>query len=259
METINDNLYNYPKYYDLLFGSDWKAEYDFLLDVFDRFAKRPVRRLFEPACGTGRLLIKFAQAGYEVSGNDLNPKAIDYCNNRLQRGGFARSAVVGDMSDFKLKKKVDAAFNTINSFRHLQTEEQAHGHLQCIADALGKGGLYVLGFHLTPTEGDPIDEESWTARKGHLAVASRMWSINKDLKQRKETVNMALNIYTPKESFQLLDEIVFRMYTAAQFEDLLASIPDLELVETYDFAYDIDDPISIDSETEDVVYILRKK
>ena len=259
METINDNLYNYPKYYDLLFGSDWKAEYDFLLDVFEKHAKRPVRKLFEPACGTGRLLIKFAQAGYEVSGNDLNPLAVDYCNDRLERGGFDRSAMVGDMSDFKLKKKVDAAFNTINSFRHLQTEEQAHGHLQCIADALGKGGLYVLGFHLTPTAGDPVDEEAWTARKGHLAVASRMWSVEKDLKRRKETVNMTLDVFTPTNSFRLADVIVFRMYLKEQFEKLLESVPDFELVETYDFAYDIDDSIVIDDETEDVVYILRKK
>ncbi|MGD9127171.1 MAG: class I SAM-dependent methyltransferase [Planctomycetia bacterium] len=259
METINDNLYNYPKYYDLLFGSDWKAEYDFLEAVFEKHAKRPVKRLFEPACGTGRLLIKFAQAGYEVAGNDLNPKAIDYCNDRLQRAGFPRSAMVGDMSDFKLGEKVDAAFNTINSFRHLQTEEQAQGHLQCIADSLNSGGLYVLGFHLTPTEGDPVDEESWTARKGHLAVASRMWSIKKDMDARKETVNMMLDVFTPTKSFRLLDEIVFRIYLAEHTEELFATVPELELVETYDFAYDIDDPITIDNETEDVVYILRKK
>ena len=30
MDTIAGHLYDFPKYYDLAFGSDWKAEYRFL-------------------------------------------------------------------------------------------------------------------------------------------------------------------------------------------------------------------------------------
>ena len=142
MEVIEATLYDYPKYYDLLFGSDWKAEFDFLQACFEKHAGRTVRRLFEPACGTGRLLIKFAQAGYEVSGNDLNAKAI---------------------------------------------------------------------------------------------------------------------AYTPTRQFRLEDQFAFRTYTAAQFRRLLGDVPDLELAETYDFAYDIGQPVQIDAETLDVVYVLRKK
>lgn len=89
---VTASVYDYPKYYDLLFGSDWKAEYDFLLQCFEKHGTKQVRRVFEPACGTGRLLIKLAQAGYEVAGNDLNPKAIEFCNARLARNGFPRSA-----------------------------------------------------------------------------------------------------------------------------------------------------------------------
>src|SRR6187549_671346 len=55
MPALAKNLYDYPRYYDLVFGSDWKAEYDFLLEVFDKHAAGRVRRVFEPACGTGRL------------------------------------------------------------------------------------------------------------------------------------------------------------------------------------------------------------
>jgi len=78
MEVIHAHLYDYPKYYDLLFGSNWKAKFDFLESCFEKHARRCVRRLFEPACGTGRLLIKLSQAGYEVSGNDLTPHSVAY-------------------------------------------------------------------------------------------------------------------------------------------------------------------------------------
>jgi SAM-dependent methyltransferase len=108
------NLYDYPRYYDVIFGSDWKAEYDFLLACFNGLTRRTVKRVFEPACGTGRLLYRLAKAGYEVSGLDLNARAVHYCNRRLERHGFSPTAGVGDMSCFRLKRKVDAAFNMIN-------------------------------------------------------------------------------------------------------------------------------------------------
>ncbi len=151
-EIIHGKVYDYPTYYDIIFAADWRKEFAFLEACFDEYATGPVQRLFEPACGTGRLLIKLAQAGYDVSGNDLNPKAVEFCNRRLERRGFEPTAMVGDMADFRLPKKVDAAFNLINSFRHLPNEQSATAHLQCVARALRKGGLYLLGLHLTPTD-----------------------------------------------------------------------------------------------------------
>ncbi len=259
MEVIRGNVYDYPKYYDVLFGSDCQAEFDFVTACFARYARRPVRRLFEPACGTGRLLAKFAKAGYEASGIDLNRKAVEYCNARLVRHGFAPTAAVGDMSDFRLKCKVDAAFSTINSFRHLQSEEQAQGHLECVARALAKGGIYALGFHLTPRGESLCDEESWSSRRGHLSVLSRMWSMEVDRRRRQERVGFVLDVYTPTRQFRLKDEFLFRTYSVAQFRRLLERVPQLETVETYDFAYAMDQPIRVTDETEDVVYVLRKR
>ena len=258
METIRADIYDYPKYYDVLFNADWKAEFDFLLGCFAKHGKGAVHRLFEPACGTGRLLIKFAQAGYDVAGNDLNPKAIEYCNARLKRNGFAETAAVGDMCDFRLKKKVHAAFNTINSFRHLRTEKQAVDHLRCMAGALAKGGLYALGLHLTPLRAPLCEHEAWTAQRGYLCINSEMQSLEVDRRRRTERVRFTFDIYTPTRQFRLADEFTFRTYTAGQFQELLSKVPRFDLVETYDFAYDIDAPITIDGKTEDVVYVLRK-
>ena len=258
-DVVNANLYDFPKYYDLIFGSDWKAEFDFLLEAFEKHSGRYVERIFEPACGTGRLLIKLAQHGYEVAGNDLNPKAVDYCNDRLERHGFPRSATVGDMADFKVRKKFDAAFNMINSFRHLPDEKTAVSHLRCVANALSRGGLYLLGLHLTPTEGNAIENEAWSARRGNLAVNSYMWTKKRDSKNRIEHLGMTFDIYTPSRQFRIEDEMFYRMYTARQMRQLLKKVPELEVLETYDFGYDIDDPVPIEPDTEDVVFVLRKR
>ena len=258
-ETVRGNLYDYPKYYDLLFGSDCRAELRFLKGCFGKFARRPVQRLFEPACGTGRLLIHLAKAGYDVRGLDLNPHAVEFCNDRLERGGFGRPVVVGDMTDFRLRPRCDAAFNTINSFRHLGSDEQAEAHLRCMAEALNPGGLYILGLHLTPRTGPYTEEEEWTARKGHLSINSYMWTKRRDLRRRNEKLGLVFNIYTPTEEFRIEDEMDYRTYSAAQFADLLARVDRFEVAETFDFHYRLNRPITIDDQTEDVVFILRRK
>uniref|UniRef100_A0A7C2PAG6 Class I SAM-dependent methyltransferase n=1 Tax=Schlesneria paludicola TaxID=360056 RepID=A0A7C2PAG6_9PLAN len=258
METIAGHLYDFPKYYDLIFGSDWKAEYKLLTAVFERYAGRKVKRLFEPGCGTGRLLVKFGKAGYDVSGLDLNEKAVAFCNARFRRHGLKDAAFVGDMADFHLKKPVDACFNMINTFRHVPTEAAAKSHFRCIADGLAPGGLYVLGLHLTPETPQKCVEEKWSATRGSLTVNSRLWSIGIDLKKREERIGMTYDVYTPSKQFRIQDETLFRTYTAKQMQKLFEAAPDLELVDTYDFRYDLEWPIEINGNTEDVVYILRK-
>lgn len=259
MEILNANLYDFPRYYDLVFGSDWKAEFDFLTACFSEYATGTVRRVFEPACGTGRLMFRLAKSGYEVSGLDLNEKAVAYCNARLKRHGFAESAFVADMTDFRLGRKADVAFNMINSFRHLQTEKQAKDHLTCVANCLRRGGLYVLGLHLTPTTCGPSEEESWSAARGNLCVNTRLWTTERDLKKRRETFSMTFDVYTPTLSFRIENAISFRTHTAPQMARLIDSAGGFEIVATHDFAYDVNEPISVDSNTEDVVYILRKR
>jgi len=259
LETIHAHLYDFPQYYDLVFGSDWQAEFRFLRAALACYTKRKVRSIFEPACGTGRLLVRFAKHGLKSSGLDLNSKAIDYCNRRLQRAGYPATAFVGDMTDFRLKKPADAAFNMINSFRHLTSEELARDHLRCMAEAVAPGGLYFLGLHLTPTRGEPMEEETWAARRGNLAVISRLWTKRVDLRRRAETLGLWFDIYTPTRQFRIEDETAFRTYTAPQMADLIASVPKWEIAATHDFAYTIAKPIVVTASTQDVVYVLRRK
>lgn len=259
LETIKGSIYDYPVYYDLLFGSDWKAEFTFLEACFARYAGRDVTRVFEPACGTGRLLVRFAAAGYEIGGNDLNPRAIEYCNARLTRRGFSGGTVIGDMTDFRVRRKFHAAFNTINSFRHLGTESQAVAHLECMAGALATGGLYVLGLHLLPTVGEPVGEESWSARRGNLAVNTHMWTERIDRRGRMEHLGMTMDVYTPTRQFRIRDHMQYRTYTRKQFAALLAKVPDFETVAVHDFAYDMNRTVKITSATEDILCILRRR
>ncbi|OYW18190.1 MAG: hypothetical protein B7Z55_11090 [Planctomycetales bacterium 12-60-4] len=162
------------------------------------------------------------------------------------------------MSDFKLKRKVDACFNMINTFRHLPTEAAAESHFRCIAECLNKGGLYLLGLHLTPKTAQKCTEERWSASRGALTVNSCLWSIETNLQARNERIGMTYDVYTPTKQFRIQDETSFRTYSREQMQRLIDVTPQLELVDTYDFRYDVEWPIDIDDATEDVVYVLKK-
>ena len=257
-----ESIYDSPKYYDLLFGSDWQAEYDFLVGCFDRYTNDSVQRVFEPACGTGRLLIRLARQGLVVGGCDLNEAAIAYCNDRLDKAGYGRPCVVGDMTAIDAGQLpgegfVDASFNTINSFRHLGSEDLAAAHLTSLAEVTRPGGLYVLGLHLLPTRGTRSEEEAWTARRGTLQVNSYMWS--KGLDGRDEILGMTLDIWTPTSHRRIEDEMRYFTYTREQLTGLLDRVGCWEIVATHDFAYDLSHPTLVDETTEDVVYVLRRR
>jgi len=257
LEIREESIYDHPKYYDLVFGADCAAEIRFILGCGNLFLDRAPTRFFEPACGTGRLIHALAKRGYEVAGLDLNDKAIDFCNARLTRQGFKPSTFVADMSDFKTKRTYDIGFNTINSFRHLGSETAARKHLQCMGQSIRKGGLYLLGIHLTPSEVAPSETESWSARRGHLAISTHMWTKERDPKRRVERFGIQFDVHRPSGSFRILDELVLRSYTSSQMNRLIRSSGCWETVETFSFAYDLDEPIEVNGASEDVVYVLR--
>lgn len=257
--TSVGKLYDYPAYYDLIFGADWREELEFLRAAFDRYAAREVRHVFEPACGTARLLIRLAKAGFRVSGLDLNPAAVKYAQARFQRAALPARIFAANMADFELPQPADAAFNLINSFRHLPNEKAAVGHLQCMSKSLAPGGVYFLGLHLTP-DGDPVCvKETWRAKRGRVSAKSTMWTIDIDRRRRCERIGMSVSVVAGRKRLRFDDEFNFRTYTATQMKSLLKGVPELEVVATHDFGYDLDEPIEINRRTEDVIYVLRKR
>ncbi|MGY8767064.1 MAG: class I SAM-dependent methyltransferase [Pirellulales bacterium] len=261
--TIAGNLYDYPSYYDVIFGADWRREIELLKFCFEQHCDLDVRQLFEPACGTGRLLIQLAKSNFEVAGLDLNPRAVKYCNRRFKRSERSDAAVCGDMADFQLsdltlQKPMQAAFNPINSIRHLLSETQVQSHWQCMAEVIEPGGLYIVGLHLSPEVGPPCDAESWTASRGQLTVCSELQTTDLDLNERIERVAMSYNVTTPSQRLRIDGELIFRTYSLSQFIHSFENGGNWKLCAAYDFTYDTSSQVTLTETSEDVVFVLQR-
>src|SRR6056297_3240840 len=129
----------------MLFRDETPYEVAFFEQAFERYAGRNVRRLLEPGCGSGRLVVAMAAKGYDVTGLDLSDAMLSYLRRKLKRRSLSARCVKGDMTRLHFEAPFDAAFCTYNTFRHLLSEKDAVTHLRSMADALAPGGLYILG------------------------------------------------------------------------------------------------------------------
>ena len=253
--------YDHPHYFDLVFQDETEAEVKFFRQAFERFSERNVKRLLEPGCGSGRLVVDLASRGFDVTGLDLSQSMLDYVAKRLRKKKLSADLQLGDMTSMKFKRKFDAAFCTFNTFRHLIDEDDAIKHLRSVADNLKKGGLYILGLHLIPMDADPECIERWKAKDGKTKISCTLKVIDFDRKRRQELLRVSIKATKSDGQVERIrSEFPLRIYTPAQGKKLLKKVDDVfKIVGIYDFDYDIDSPRKFDNDLTDAVFVLKKQ
>ena len=256
---LEADWYDHPRYYDIAFRDETRPEADFIEAACRKYCPHRVRRLLEPACGTGRLVVELAARGYRMTGLDLSQPSLQYLGSRLARRGLRASILRADMAGFRLARPVDAAYCTFDSFRHLLGEQAVRRHLECVAQSLRPGGIYILGFHLLPPDAAEECIERWSQRQGRTQVTVTLRVLATERRRRIETLRVSLLVRDGRKVIRLRHDFPFRMYTAAQFRRLLSAVPSFELCDVYDFWYEIDHPFVLNNELSDTVFILRKR
>lgn len=253
--------YDTPRYYDLVFDVDTRREADFLEAAHARWA-RPRgrgRRVLEPACGSGRLVVELARRGWRVHGSDLSVPMLDHARARLEREGLAARLEEADMARLELPaESFDLAHCLVSTFKYLLDEASARSHLEGVARALRRGGIYVLGFHLSDYEDQGRTRERWVVERGGTRVVCNIQGWPADRRTRREKVRSRLVVHERGRELRSETCWEFRTYDVAQVRRLLRGVPDLELVAVRDFHHEIDEELELDGERLDVVLVLRR-
>ena len=138
------------RYYDSI-AHLYDAEYsevtedvEFYLQVIEEHGD-PVLEL---GCGTGRVLIPIAKAGYEVWGLDASEKMLEVARRnveKLEESVRKRIKLVrGDMRSFGLAKKFRTILVPFSTFLHLFSREEQESCLRCVREHLAEGGVFVV-------------------------------------------------------------------------------------------------------------------
>lgn len=129
-------------------GIAWPGELEFYLDLAAQ-ATAQGQPVLEVACGTGRIAVRLAQAGAQVTGFDLSPAMLEVASQH-SRGLAGLRWLEADMRSFNIRAAggETQTFGLIlvpgHSFQHLLTIPDQLACLERVRRHLAPGGRFVL-------------------------------------------------------------------------------------------------------------------
>jgi len=167
-----DSIYDYPLYYDILFGWDRDAEAGFYDAAFRRHGVRPGGRLLEVGVGTGQVALRLARRGWRVTGLDIRPEMLSFLEAAAAKAALRVGTVCCDMRRFTLEERQDGAYCPLSTFRVLDSDEAAMSHLRAVAGVLRDGGVYILDMFFQERAGNAGQPagENWFMRRDGVEV-----------------------------------------------------------------------------------------
>ncbi|MFQ3664027.1 MAG: class I SAM-dependent methyltransferase [Chloroflexaceae bacterium] len=131
---------------------DYHEDLPFLREM----ARRADGPLLELMCGTGRLLLPLAEAGFTITGVDSSPAMLAVARAHVEEAGLHDrvTLIQGDVRDVALPAETfSLAFVAVNSFMHLATVRDQLACLTNVRRALQRQGLLIIDlFNPNPAE-----------------------------------------------------------------------------------------------------------
>jgi SAM-dependent methyltransferase len=142
---------------------DWEHD-DFQddLPLYLGLASRVSGPILEVACGSGRLLLPFAQHGLDVVGVDSSPAMLDLARARLADGEVASRVqlIQGDFVSTRLERQFGLVVLGLDSFGLVLEPDRQLEALRNLRDHLSYDGLLVIDVANGNQRGGEATEET---------------------------------------------------------------------------------------------------
>ncbi len=256
-------FYQLPLYYDIVFGSDVLKEVNFYKRCFKQFASGKVKRILEPACGSGHYMELLGKAGYQVTGYDLSASMVAYTRARIEKAGLSKcvSVLEGDMRHITFDEKFDFAINQINSLAYLKADEEVIDHFKATAGSLVDGGIYIveLTIKCNDFEKERKPDETWTVERGGVKVTATWKPVRYDLERKLRIVDFSMHVDDHGDCSDVAETHELRLWTHEDIKRLTAA-GGFDIIATFDGAFNrIPDGTNITGDVYDFPYFVLKK
>lgn len=198
--------------------------------------------VLELGCGTGRITMAVAEAGYNIVGLDLAERMLQRAEekrSKLPPPARERVRLVqGDMTNFDLGEKFGTIMIPFRPFQHLLETEQQISCLHCAKEHLNPKGRLIVDFFQTDAERmhDPkfLNESALVEYDlpggRHVALSERVAAFHRG--QQRNDVEMIFRVSHPNgQQERLVMAWTLRYFFRYEVEHLLARCGfDLEAV-----------------------------
>ncbi|KZE37200.1 hypothetical protein AV656_11515 [Bhargavaea cecembensis] len=136
-----DNLEKYedPAGYDERYGG-----FDADLRLIQDWLPAPGSAVIDLACGTGRITLPLAEAGYEVTGVDLHEGMLARAREKAAQQGLSVRFLQQDCRALDLPVSAPLVVMAGNSFQHFLTNEDQDRLLESVRRHLKQGGRFIF-------------------------------------------------------------------------------------------------------------------
>jgi len=203
------SIYDYPLYYDILFGWDRDEEAGFYTSAFTRHGLKPKARILEICSGTGQIGLRLARKGWQITGLDIRPEMLQFMETAAEDLDLPVITLNGDMRNFS-SHIFDGAYCPQNSFRLLAHYDEMTAHLQSVSANLRENGIYVLDMYFSPPERLQEQMDSWTTKRDEIEVTSMGDRIVVDDKPANKNLTLDWGETLRRYSFSEFEEIIAR-------------------------------------------------
>jgi SAM-dependent methyltransferase len=169
--------------------AEWWANFNIdgpEIDYFGRLVAEGQPSL-DAGCGTGRLLLPWLRAGYDVDGSDVSPDMIALCRERVQREGFDPTLLVQPLHELDPPRRYRSVV-VCGALGLGTTRAQDQAALSRIRECLEPGGTLLLD-----NQAPYVDEARWrcwtTAGRRGLPAP---WPDSEDRRQAADGSTYAL-------------------------------------------------------------------
>ncbi len=204
--------------------------------------------LLDLACGTGRMALRMAELGYQVTGVDITPEMIGWARQKAAKQGFSIDWIVADARTFHLQKQFPFIYMLENVFQFFLMREDQEAMLARVREHLLPEGCFLFETR-NPSPRNllevrhPEGAKYATPDGGHLVVTDQQHYdpmtqiqhytthhtfLQPEGKPRKKTLRVALRYVFPQEMEALLYYNGFQIHTCYgnwQGEPLTATSP----------------------------------